>query len=101
MTPTKTNTPLPVIKPVLYPNPVTGGDVTLNPDLKATSDVTVTIFTTAFRKVNVENYPQVPAGATVLVTLTDRTGKPLANGLYYVMVQTNQGRNILKLLILR
>jgi hypothetical protein len=90
-----------VIKPVLYPNPVTGGDVTLNPNLSSTSDVTVTLFTSGFRKVNTENFAQVLAGATVQVTLTDRTGKLLANGLYYVVVQTNQGRSILKLLILR
>lgn len=86
---------------MLYPNPVTGGDVTLNPGLSATSDVTVSILTTAFRRVNLESFPKVPAGATVTVVLTDRMGVPLANGLYYVAVQTAQGRSILKLLILR
>ncbi len=100
-TSTPTSTPLPLFKPVLYPNPVTGGDVTLNPGLSATSDVTVSILTTAFRRVNLESFPKVPAGATVTVVLTDRMGVPLANGLYYVAVQTAQGRSILKLLILR
>jgi hypothetical protein len=90
-----------VTKPVLYPNPVTTGDVTLNPDLSGTSDVTVSIFTSAFRKVNTEKFQQVLAGATVTVILTDRTGKPLADGLYYVVVETRQGRSILKLMILR
>jgi hypothetical protein len=43
----------------------------------------------------------VGAGQTVVLELKDRSGTPLADGLYYLVVTTNQGRSILKLLVLR
>jgi len=86
---------------VVYPNPSTGGTVELNPDLTTESDVSVEIFTIAFRKVNSLNYSNVQPGASVPIPLVDKTGTPLASGLYYVVVQTNQGRSIVKLLLLR
>lgn len=62
----------------------------------------VKVFTAAYRKVNEKSSGQVPAGVLSLpLDLTDRTGSPLANGIYYVVVQTGQGRNICKLLVLR
>ena len=33
--------------------------------------------------------------------LKDEDGKPFANGLYYLMVDTPNGKSILKLLVLR
>jgi hypothetical protein len=33
--------------------------------------------------------------------LSDRNGKPLANGLYYVLIQTPFGKSVEKLLVLR
>ena len=60
------------------------------------------IFTTAFRRVNEITLPNVPAGTTdVALPLTDQKGTPLANGIYYVVVHTSQGRFITKLMVLR
>lgn len=59
------------------------------------------IFTTAFRKVKEEFFPQQPVGIPVSINLTDNPGVPLASGLYYVVVNTNGSRFIGKLLILR
>lgn len=74
-------------------------DITL---AEQTSQATISVYTTAFRRVNEINLPALPAGATdVALPLTDRWGKPLANGLYYVVVQTSQGRFITRLLVLR
>jgi hypothetical protein len=64
--------------------------------------VTIEVFTTAFRRVNEITLFNVPAGLNdIALPLTDREGAPLANGLYYVVVQTPQGRFVTKLLILR
>jgi O-glycosyl hydrolase len=101
VTSTLTATPLPGLLPVVYPNPVSGGTVTVDPALTGTSEVEVQIFTTAFRKVQDKTYGQVGAGQTVVLELKDRSGTPLADGLYYLVVTTNQGRSILKLLVLR
>jgi hypothetical protein len=66
------------------------------------SQVTIEVFTLAFRKVNTITLSNVPAGISdIALPLTDREGMPLANGLYYVVVQTPQGRFITKLIILR
>jgi hypothetical protein len=52
--------------------------------------------------VNEITLPNVPAGTTdIALPLTDQRGKPLANGLYYVVVQTAQGRFIVKLMVVR
>jgi hypothetical protein len=88
---------------VLFPNPVTGpGPVTLQVSLKSPGRVQISVYSTAFRRVNEIILPDVPAGTNDLsLPLTDRQGNPLANGLYYVVVQTPQGRSIIKLLVLR
>jgi hypothetical protein len=62
----------------------------------------VQIFTVAFRKVKEQVFPDRPAGTSTLsISLVDNWGYPLANGLYYVVVQTNQNRWVEKLLVLR
>ncbi len=89
---------------LVYPNPVYGpGSVTFQITLvQAEPLVRVEIFTLAFRKVNEVDFNQVPEGTmTISFNLVDRSGKPLANGLYYVVINTNQGRFIAKLLVLR
>lgn len=64
--------------------------------------VTITVFTAAFRKVNTIVLTNLPPGtASIALPLTDKSGVPLANGLYYVIVKTPQGRFLLKLLVLR
>lgn len=88
----------------LFPNPVFGqGPVTVQVSLPSpTSEVTVTVYTTAFRKVNTVTSANLPAGVHVLpIPLTDKAGVPLANGLYYLVLKTPSERIILKLLILR
>jgi hypothetical protein len=88
---------------VLFPNPVTGpGPVTLQVTLSTAGQARIEVFTLAFRMVNEITLPNVPAGTTnVALPLTNREGMPLANGLYYVVVQTPQGRFIVKLLVTR
>lgn len=87
---------------VIYPNPVTGPTVNvLPPAYTGVSTVEVEIFTTAFRKVQEETFPNVPPGLAVTVQLTDKWGTPLANGLYYVMVIVDGHRSFGKLLVLR
>jgi hypothetical protein len=93
--------PQPGTTPVIYPNPSNGGPVNvLPPAFKGLSEIRIQIFTTAFRKVLDVVYPQQLYGPITL-TLDDSWGKPLANGLYYVVIQTSKGRAILKLLVLR
>jgi len=72
----------------------------LPPAHSGTQDVRVEIFTPAFRKVLDEVFPSVPAGVAVKVELKDQSGKPLANGLYYVIVIVNGHHFVGKLLIL-
>ena len=88
--------------PVLYPNPVKeGGEVQVLLPLNSASGVTVLIYTTAFRKVREEFFPQVGVGQAVTLELKDRSGRSLANGLYYLVFVTDQGRWRVKLLIVR
>jgi hypothetical protein len=89
--------------PVLYPNPVSGpGPVSIQlPTYPGTGKVTVQVFTTAFRMVNTLSFDNQAGASQVSLPLTDRNNRPLANGLYYVVVQSPAGRSVLKLLILR
>ncbi len=101
---TNTATPTPVVNKglVIYPNPVTGTTVNvLPPEYTGTANVRVEIFTLAFRKVQEETFVNVPSGVAVTVQLTDKWGRPLANGLYYLVVKTNGGQSIGKLLIIK
>jgi hypothetical protein len=90
-------------QPILFPNPVSGdGPVSVRlPNYRGAATVTLQVFTTAFRMVNMLSYPNQVGGVNVALPLSDRHGAPLANGLYYVLVTTPDGRSILKLLILR
>ena len=107
LSPTATTTPTAtpqVVPPIPYPNPVTGpGPVMVQLVLQNSNDpVKLKIFTTAFRKILEKNLTAAGAGVqTFTVDLDDNLGAPLANGLYYLVVQTPQGRFIEKLLILR
>jgi hypothetical protein len=109
--PTWTETPEPSFTPtpiadtsvVIYPNPSDGSQpVSVHmPGGIGTSDVTVQIFTVAFRLVQLQVLPQLPLGTEIQIELKDKWGHPLASGLYYVVVATNEGRHVAKLLILR
>lgn len=98
---TATATPTLQASAILYPNPSVGTSVQLNPGLVSASAVQVQYFTLAFRKVNELDFSQVGAGGTLTLPLRDEWGNPLANGLYYVVVISNRGRSVEKLLILR
>jgi hypothetical protein len=103
LTASRTSTPAGFNSVVLFPNPAAGpGPVTLQVDLSSAGRVQISVFTTAFRRVNEVSLPNVPAGTTdIALPLTDERGKPLANGLYYVVVQTSQGRFIVKMMVIR
>ena len=103
-TATPTQTASPQISTVLvYPNPSDGKrPVRLGiPGRTANSIITVQIFTTAFRLVQQKEFSQVPLGTDIQIELIDKTGKPLASGLYYVVVRVNDNRMVGKLLLLR
>jgi hypothetical protein len=86
----------------IYPNPVTGPTVqVLPPYYSGLSKVKVEVFTLAFRKVQDMTYPSLPSGTAVTLSLTGKDGKPLANGIYYVVVTDSSGRAVGKMLILR
>jgi len=86
----------------IYPNPVTGPTVNLlPPPAQGLSDVRVEIFTLSFRKVKDQTFPNVPPGSPITLDLTGWGGHPLANGIYYVVVTTEAGRVMGKLLVLR
>lgn len=103
--PAATFTATPGTNPVLiFPNPANGpGPVTLEVTLSSPAgNVEVSVFTTSFRRVNGISLGNLPAGTTkVSLPLTDRTGAPLANGLYYVVVRAGHSAFTVKLLVLR
>ena len=108
--PTVTPTRVPgfsAVAPVVFPNPYPdiqnpGAPPRLLVTLGSASDVTVRIFTEGSRKVRDEIFTGVPAGPqTLTLDLTDKTGTPLANSLYYLAVDTNKDHYILKYLIIR
>jgi hypothetical protein len=62
----------------------------------------IKVYTLAFRKVKGESFQNLAPGISKLpLDLNDDWGNPLANGLYYVVVDTLENRTILKLMVLR
>lgn len=60
------------------------------------------LYTTAFRLVKDKKIENLPAGTNkLLLDLNDDWGKPLANGLYYLVLTTPENKVVLKLLVLR
>jgi len=103
LSPTLTPSPttIPQGSPVIYPNPVTlAGSFNIQPYMTSTADVRVQVFTTAFRKVADLIFQQVSPGQFLNVPAKDGNGTPLANGLYYLVVNRNGTRFTLKLLVL-
>jgi hypothetical protein len=97
---TRTATPFKDDKPVLYPNPSDGGPIqVLPPPYSGVEDVTVEIFTAAFRKVSTQAFGTQTYGP-LTVQLKDNWGHPLASGLYYLVVKVGPKRTVSKLLIL-
>ena len=64
--------------------------------------VRLLLFTTAYRKVLDQELGPMAAGMNdVVLILRDSKGKPLSNGMYYIVINTENARAIGKLLILR
>jgi hypothetical protein len=86
--------------PVIYPNPVTSSSTTIQlPEANATN-VKIQIFTIAFREVQTIKVAQM-TGDSLSVPLKDKSGMPLADGLYYFVIQINGNRWVDKVLVLR
>lgn len=85
--------------PVVYPNPVSGSTVTLQLPKYALSNVIVQIFTQSFRKVETINVSPA-AGNALIVSLVDKSGVGLANGLYYFVVCSGDRKWVNKVLVL-
>ena len=101
-TPTTSPTPQPVLKPVIYPNPADGTrPVLVRFPSSGTSDGKIQLFTTAFRKVLDIPLHAQNGGTDYSFELKDQKGNLLASGLYYLVLTNNQGRQILKLIVLR
>jgi hypothetical protein len=63
--------------------------------------VQVEVYTLAFRGVIHQKLNPTTSGGNVLLVLNDDWGKPLSDGLYYVVVKSGGNRWAGKLLILR
>jgi len=90
--------------PLIYPNPAQGpGPVTMQVGLAHSGEwVEMKLYTTAFRKVRDLRLENLLAGTNNLpLDLNDDWGNPLANGIYFVVTTTPEGKTVLKLLILR
>ena len=110
-----------VVTPIVFPNPSSGSAVSVQIGLGSDAlDVKLQVFTTAYRKIMEKDLGPMQAGGginassvratagnligrnnTVLLELKDAKGKPLANGVYYIVVLTEKGKAIGKFLILR
>jgi hypothetical protein len=69
--------------------------------LTTTSNVTVKVFTAAYRKVKHFSFPNTQPGQVLTLPLNDEWGMAFANGIYYLVVDGNGQHWILKLLVLR
>jgi hypothetical protein len=87
---------------ILYPNPAFGPIVNLIPPVyPGTSDIEVKFYTLAFRLVMDTTYSSVLSGSILPISLTDKRGYGLANGLYYVVVKAGGIKTVGKLIILK
>ncbi len=91
----------PLLGPYVDPNPTDGSvlPALVLPE-GTTGTVTVRIFTTALRKISEKRFDAVSLPALPLPS-TDGNGRLLANGVYFVVVDTARGRDVAKWLILR
>ncbi len=89
--------------PVLFPNPAKGDATTLRFKLvNPAGNVSIRLFTTALRKIGSQALYFPSSGVQdVPINLVDKDGSPLANGIYYLVVDLPSGRWIGKLLVLR
>ncbi len=82
---------------MVYPNPWNGeGPLKLSVTLGAPGEVQVKLFTSAFRKVWQDQFLQEPSGNDQLLLSLPR----LANGIYYLVVESEGKRWVVKLIVL-
>jgi hypothetical protein len=86
--------------PVVFPNPVTSSTANLQLPISNATNVKVQVFTIAFREVQSVAAAQV-TGNNMTVSMIDKVGMPLANGLYYFVIQASGQKWIHKVLVLR
>jgi beta-glucanase (GH16 family) len=91
---------LAVASPVVYPNPATSSTVNLQLPVSNATNVTIQVYTVAFREVKTINVPQV-IGNSMTISLIDKVGVQLADGLYYFVIQVNGHHWTNKVLVLR
>jgi hypothetical protein len=107
-TPTITPTYTATISPVIvisepFPNPSTGTPITFNIQAPTESEVTLDVFTLAFRKIYGQT-THIYGPQTLQWNLKDLSGVQVANGLYYVRIHVAGGQSatkVFKVLILR
>jgi hypothetical protein len=87
--------------PIVFPNPSDGKPVKVVPPITSVSDVKVQVLTLSFREVYEQTFLIVQPGTSLTIPSADQWNKPLANGLYYVVVTTPHDRYLGKWLILR
>jgi hypothetical protein len=74
----------------------------LRVNLTAPSTIKIRFYTTSWRLALEKDFPVMqPPAADLTVELISQSGKMLSNGLYFVVVNTSQGRTVTKLLVLR
>jgi hypothetical protein len=87
---------------LVYPNPIKdGGKITLLVPVVAGTDLRLEWFTLAFRKVGGLEVHLSSAGGSVLLDLVDKQGRPLANGIYYLVASGGDRHWVVKLMVLR
>lgn len=86
--------------PVVFPNPATSSTVTLQLPVSNATNVTVQVYTVAFREIKTITQAQV-IGNTMTIALMDKAGSQLADGLYYFTIQANGQHWTNKVLVLR
>ncbi len=99
-----TYSPMPITggKPVVFPNPSNGTKpVLIHFPSGALTNGKIQLFTTAFRKVLDIPYYLQTGETNFSFEVKDQSGNLLASGLYYLVLTNSQGKQILKLLVLR
>jgi beta-glucanase (GH16 family) len=86
--------------PVVYPNPATSSTVNLQLPVSNATNVQIQVFTVAFREVKTITQAQV-MGNNMTISLIDKAGTQLADGLYYFAIQVNGQHWVNKVLVLR
>lgn len=87
----------------MYPNPAYGDTTNIRFQLdKVASNITIKLYTTSFRRIAEKTYSQLGPGILdIPLELKDSAGTHLANGFYYVAVEIDGKKTMLKMIVLR